>query len=238
MKTERILIYEDKGKKTDFIKSVNNAMQKANDLIQTYNEFQSWEVITTIQAFESLYSDPLGEFDKTLLANIDIKAKGNKQPDPSVLSALFQIDRPGFMEATGQSEPIKDADCPDCQKKTQSIKVKNIKSNAEFYQYAEFLLFINGSFQLNNKAIIEHCDIFNIYAESPEQIALFNHWQGLCDTLNTHNKKYPIGGADVDRIAKVLKLQLSNGSSGNFVINNISLSEQIKYLKNNGKQNF
>jgi hypothetical protein len=226
MKTERILVFEGKGKRSDFIKSVNNTMQKANELIQNFNDFQPWKVITTLQEFEDLYYDPLGMFDKTIIENIDIKAKGNKLPDPSVLSALFQINRLGYMEATGQSEPVKDADCPDCQKKTQTIKVKNIRSNAEFYQYAEYYVFINGFFQLNNNAINEHCDTFNIYAESPEQIALYKHWQGLCDTLNTHNKKYPIG--NIDSICKTLKLLQLNGT---FVINNISLSEQIKYLR-------
>lgn len=227
----RILIYEEKGKKTDFLKSVNATMESANNLIQAYSNYQDFARIETLADFEKLYSDPLGMFDKTIIDNIDIKAKGNKLPDPSVLSALFQIDRPGFMEATGQSEPLKDADCPDCAKKAQTIKVKNIRSNAEFYQYAEFLFFINGSFQLNSNAINEHCDKFNIYADSLEQIALYEHWQGLCDTLNTHNKKYPIGGADVDRIAKALKLRLSQGTSGSFIIDNISLSETIKYLR-------
>lgn len=231
MKNERIFIYSETGKKQDFIKSCTATMEQANHLIQTYNSHQDFARIGTLADFEALYSDPLGMFDKTILENIDIKAKGNKQPDPSVLSALFQIDRPGYMAAIGQNVSVKDADCPDCAKRAQTIKVKNIKSNAEFYSYAEFLFFINGSFQLNSNAINEHCDKFSIYAISPEEIALYEHWQGLCDTLNTHNKKYPIGGADVDRIAKALKLRLSQGTSGSFIIDNISLSETIKYMK-------
>ncbi len=228
MKTERILIYEDKGKKTDFVKSVNNSMQKANELIQNFNEFQDFKLITTLEDFENLYSDPLGEFDKTIVDNIDIKAKGDKTPDPAVLSALFQIDRPGYMTAIGQSVFVKDADCPDCAKKAQTIKVKNIRSNAEFYSYAEYLFFINGSFQLNSNAINEHCDKFNIYAESPEQIALYNHWQGLCDTLNSHNKKYPVGNTAFEAICKTFKLLQLNGM---FIVNSMELSQQIKYLR-------
>lgn len=231
MKNERILIYSETGKKQDFIKSCTAAMEQANHLMLTFSEYQDFARIETLADFEKLYSDPLGMFDKTILENIDIKAKGNKQPDPSVLSALFQIDRPGYMAAIGQNVSVKDADCPDCAKKAQTIKVKNIRSNAEFYQYAEFLFFINGSFQLNNSAIQTHCDIFNIYAESPEQIALFEHWQGLCDILNSHIKKYPIGGVDVDRIAKALKLRLSQGTSGSYIINLMELSQQIIYIR-------
>ena len=231
MKQEKILIWQNQGQKQDFKQSVNNAMQKANDLINAYNSFQDFAKIETLQEFEALHGDPLGMFDETILQNIDISAKGNKQPDPAVLASLFQIDRTGFMAATGQSEPVKDADCPDCQKKTQSIKVKNVKSNAEFSRYAEYMVFINGSFVLNNSAIETRCNEFNIYAESPEQIALFNHWQSVCNILNQHDRTYNISPSGKDQIAKALKLQLSEGIAGKFVTNNISLSEQIKYMK-------
>ena len=122
MKTERILIYEDKGKKTDFVKSVNNSMQKANELIQNFNEFQDFKLITTLEDFENLYSDPLGEFDKTIVENIDIKAKGSKTPDPAVLSALFQIDRPGYMEAIGKVCLLKMRIAPTVQRKRNLSK--------------------------------------------------------------------------------------------------------------------
>ena len=92
-------------------------MEQAIHLIQSYNSHQDFARIETLADFEKLYSDPLGMFDKTILENIDIKAKGNKQPDPSVLSALFQIDRPGYLAAIGQNVSVKDADCPDCAKK-------------------------------------------------------------------------------------------------------------------------
>ena len=85
MKTERILIYQDKHKANDFIKSVNAAMDQTNGLIRTFNSYQDFLKIETLEDFERLYADPLGVFDKTILQNIDIKAKGNKQPDPSVL---------------------------------------------------------------------------------------------------------------------------------------------------------
>jgi len=228
---DRILIYEEKSKKQEFLISCNAVKDKANELIQAYNEFQSWDLIKTISDFDELYSDPLGTFDKTLLENIDIKAKGNKTPDPAVLSALFQIDRPGYMVATGQSEPIKDVDCPDCAKKPQSIKVKNIRSNAEYNQFAGYLIFINGFFQLNNPAIDEYCDRFNIYAESPEQIALYEHWQSVCDILNAHDKKYVLSTSGKQSIAAVLKLQLSEATAGRFIIDNIRISEIVKYMK-------
>lgn len=223
----KILIYSDSGKRNEFIKSVNDTMQKANNLIQLFNSHQDFRKIETLQDFEALHADPLGVFDKTILQNIDISAKGNKQPDPSVLSALFQIDRPGYMAAVGQSEPI-NADCPDCAKKTQTIKVSRIKNNAEYNLYAEYLFFINGLFCLNNKAINEHCDIFNIYAESPDQISLLKHWLEVCKVLNDHNKKYPMGLSNMDQVCRALKLQQLNGT---FVINHMALSEQIKYLK-------
>jgi hypothetical protein len=224
----RILIYSDSGKRNDFIRSVNDIMLSSNKLIQAYNSYQDFTIINTLQDFEELFSDPLGMFDKTILQNIDIKAKGNKQPDPAVLSSLFQIDRPGYLAAIGQSGTVIDADCPDCAKKTQSIKVSRIKYNAEYNQFASYLLFVNGFFQLNNNAINEFSDTFNVYAESQDQIDLYNHWQSVCNILNAHNKKYPLGSASRDQISKALKLQQAEGK---FVINNISLAEQIKFIQ-------
>ena len=227
---DKIFIYSEAGKKQQFIKDVTDTLNQANDLIQKFNSFQDFRRIETLADFEKLYSDPLAMFDKTILENTDIKTKANLTPEIATLCTLFQIDRPGYMAAIGQSEPLKD-DCPDCKKKTQSIKVKNVRSNAEYNKYAEFLLFINGLFQLNNSAVNELCDKFNIYAETPEQITLYNEWQSLCNILNHHDKRYTISPSGKDQISKALKLLLSEGmSGGRFIINNMALSEQIKYL--------
>lgn len=231
MKTDKILIYEGKGQKTDFLKACTSVKDRANELTDLLNQAQSWSRIETLADFEKLYDDPLKFLDQILISNVDLKIAGGRMPNPAVLASLLGVDRLGYMAALGISEPTDIDDCPTCNKKTQTVKVNRVKQIAEFYQYAEFIIFINGSFQLNNSAIQTHCDIFNVYAESSEQIALFRQWQGLCDTLNTHIKKYPIGGVDVDRIAKALKLQLSQGTSGTFVINSMELSQQIKYLR-------
>ncbi len=115
-----------------------------------------------------------------------------------------------------------------CLKRIKLVNVKNIRSVAEYNRFAEYLVFVNGTFQLNNKVINEYCDTFNIYAETPEQIALYNHWQSVCDLLNIHNKKYPLGGTNMDQICKALKLQQVNDK---FLVNQIALSEQIKYIR-------
>lgn len=230
----RILIFEERGKKQDFVKSVTAVKDKANSLIELFNQAQPWKRIETIEDFEKVNNDPLKLLDQTLISNIDLKIAGGRMPVASALASLMGIDRPAFMKSLGIAEITKEDDCPDCAKKAQSIKVKNIRSNAEHNQFAEYLFFIGGLFQLNNKAINEHCDIFNIYAESPEQIALFNHWQSLCDSLNNHFNKYTFGMTDKNNIARILKLQLSDGGTGlngKFVINSYDLSEQIKYLK-------
>jgi hypothetical protein len=227
---DKILIYLDRGKKAEFIKSCNAVKDAANKLIQDYNSYQDFAVISTLEQFENLYSDPLSEFDKTVLENTDIKAKGNKQPDPETLCKLFQIDRPGYMAAIGISEPLKDADCPDCAKKAQTVKVNRIKNNAVFYQYSEYFYFIEGSFILNDQAVNEHCDSFNIFAETPEQIALYQQWESLCDILNKHDKQYALSTSGKQQIAAALKLQLSEAISGKFIIDNMRISEIIRYM--------
>jgi len=226
---DKILIYEDKGRRANFLKAVSEVRDKANELIQLYNDKQPWGRITTIEDFEDLYSDPLALFDKTLFANIDIKAIGGAIPDPKVLAELFKIDRPGFLSALGYAVTSKnDDDCPGCKKSAQTIKVQRVRTSSEFYQYAEFLYFINGTFVLNDEAIKQHADSFNVYASMPQQREIYDHWRGLVEILNCHAVKYSLGQTDKDHICKALKLLQVNGK---FLINDMALSEQIKYLK-------
>jgi hypothetical protein len=225
----KILIYEDKGQKANFLKTVNDVRDKANQLISLYNEKQPWGKINTLEDFETLYNDPLTLFDRTLLANIDIKAMGGRLPDPAVLSDLFHIDRTGFMEELGiTGRANNEDDCPNCKKSAQTVKVRRIKEVAEFSEYAMFLYFINGTFVLNDDAIKQASDYFNVYADNPETIALYDHWQTLCKVLNQHDKKYPLSSSYRDQICKAFHLLQLNGK---FIINDIELSEQIKYMK-------
>jgi hypothetical protein len=228
MKDKKILIFKESGKQANFLKDVNEVKDIANSLIELYNSKQPWGRIETITDFESLYSNPLAMFDKTLLANIDISATGGRLPDPKTLAELFKIDRAGFMEEIGQSEP--EEDCPGCKKRPQTIKVARIKISAKFYQYAEYLYFINGTFVLNDEAIKLHLDTLNVYAETDEQLKFYNHWVELCEMLNRHDKIHGINISGKQQTASALRVQLSEGMSGKFVINNMALAEQIRYI--------
>lgn len=226
MKNEKILLFEDRGKRTEFIKKVTEVKDKANDLIQLFNQTQPWQRIETIQDFQKLYDDPLKMLDQCLLSNIDLKIAGNKTPNAGVLASLLAVDRPAYMKALGIDEPSDD-DCPGCKK--QTIKVTRIRINAEFYQYTDFLFFINGSWLLNQVAIDEHCDInFNVYAESPEALKLVKHWEDLVKIINEHNRLYPLGSTHELNVARAFKLQQLNGK---FLVNNLQLSEQVRYMK-------
>lgn len=227
---DRILILSESGKKSDFIKACTSVKDKGNELIDLFNQVQPWSRIETLKDFERLYDDPLKMLDQTLSENIDLKVSGNRLPQPGPLANLLGIDRAGYMATLGISEPMDIDDCPTCNKKTQTVKVNRVKQIAEFYSYAEYLYFINGTFELNNSAIDQHCQELNVYAESDEQLKLYFYWDELVKTLNLHDKKYPLSGSEKDHLVKIFKLQLSNGSTGKFVINNIQLSEQIKYL--------
>jgi hypothetical protein len=88
------------------------------------------------------------------------------------------------------------------------------------------MIFSEGEFIVDTAAAADYKKKFEIYATTPAQVAVVEHYDNLVQLLNKHCADYPINNSDKERIAVALNLQLSKGITGDFITN----SEYVKNL--------
>ena len=222
-------IYFDRSGAVAFEKSVIETAERCNDLIQIFENFQEWQKINTFDDWLDLVSDPKAYFDKVLFSNVDLKITGARLPDPAVLAKLLAVERDSFMNLVA-GFPIADPDCVPCQK--MKIRKGTIAIRPEHFQlYENYLIFNSGNFTINEETIAIHKDSFKVFADTPAKMEIINFWQSLCDTLNLYHEKYHISADNKVLISKALKLQLSEGTEGRFIVNNQAVSLEILNTK-------
>jgi len=206
---KRILIYDDVHKYRELENAVESVKDSANELIQIFESFQTWQKIETLQDFEKLVSDPVDIFDRLLIINsgIDLARTGGKKPKPEVVADLLDVDRPNFV-ALIKGEKITDT-CKPCQ------KIKTIKTGSgvlgyiSFDRYREFLLWdeVTNRFLINENLLSEKRESFQVYASTPEEIKIVEFWNQLAEMLNSLTEKNVCGVDLLDSF--VLKLKNS-----------------------------
>lgn len=228
--SERILIYEDNGKRQAFLKDAEATRDAANALILTFQEFQEFKKISSLEDFERLCSDPVQFFDETIKAGVSLKIDGGRQPDQQILADLFGIERQNYISVIN-GLPITE-DCKPC--KTSTVikrRGKPALSYCEYNSYRSFLTFEIGAFSLNTEVIAYHLEEYKAFAETAEEVTLYNLFASLVRQLNEYITLYPIGGTDRQQIAKALRLQLTKGMEGDFRLNDEYLKNEITALK-------
>jgi hypothetical protein len=222
----KVLIYEDRNSATAFEKSVIDTAERCNSLIETFENFQDWKKITTLQDWLELVDNPKDYFDKILIASVNLST-GGRQADPSILASLVQIDRESYLNLTA-GMPVSEG-CKPCQK----MKLKKGKSaiTLSHYQQFENYLIFNSGFTINEETIATKLEGFKTFADTPARIEIVTFWTNLVKTLNQYHDRYHITDEDKRLIGKSLKLQLSQGTAGNFIINNQTLSYEIQNIK-------
>jgi hypothetical protein len=222
------LIYKDNPAKITFRKEVETVWNKCNILITVFNEGQDFETISTQKEFESLIQNPVSYFDDILIQNCEIKSKVGRMPEPSMLANLFGINRDGYLEAIGW-ETVEDSKCKGCTTtQVQLIHQKEIITAEKFSYYAAYLLFENRFFKFNEPAIEEKLKEFDIYAESPDQLRLLEHYETLCKVLNNAIEVHKVGTIKIQELARMFGLQILDNK---LVYDYIELAQQIKYIK-------
>jgi hypothetical protein len=201
-KTERILIHTDTDGVADFRQAVTDTKNRCENLISIFQSFQEWRTIETLTEFENLCNNPLQYFDDVLLLNIDLKVTGNKKPAPDGLASLLGIDRTNYQNLI-QGLHVTEG-CSDCRKTKMTIRGEPVLTASQYDRHKDFLLFDNGTFSLNNKAIAEYNERFKIFAETPGQIELYNHYQSILKILQQHEKLQLIGPANMEQVTKLL----------------------------------
>lgn len=229
---EKVLIFYDSQKAGDLDRNIEATQQGANDLIHIFESFQSYKKIQTLDEFESLVSDPLGLFDKTLQSNsgIDLKSSGGKIPNPKVIAEMYDIDRPSYISII-KGEKIVPGSCKSCGK----LKIKRSGSAALSYstyrQYSSYLFWTdNNRFEINEEAIEEKKLTYQIFAETPAQIDCYNFWYNATETLNELNKR-GLGG-DPNSFSKTLNGRITfSFQAGRLDVDIPSLALEIQSLK-------
>ena len=219
-----IKIYDDTKKAAEFDAGLNNAVQRCNELIDIWHEFQPFARCSDVATFEQIVTAPGQMFDQLLIDNVQMTANAGLKPSPQQVALLYDIDRMNFYNLV-EGKPIKIENCAPCQR----AKVKPGKqaiSLAEYRRYAPYMIFSEGEFIVDTAAAADYKKRFVIYATTPQQVAVAEHYDNLVQLLNKHCADYPINNSDKERIAVALNLQLSKGITGDFITN----SEYVKNL--------
>jgi len=228
-----ILIYTDHNRISEFRKDVSDTADRSNELIDLFENLQTWKKIQSVDDFIELAVDPKTTFDDVIIANVQITA-GSKKVNPEVAASLFDIPRSEFMNLVA-GIPIIDDTCIPCQKLKIRKGQRSIHIN-EFNRFSRFLNF-DGRFSVNPTAVDEHIKTFSIYASTDQEIALYNHWMKLVTVLNEHVTKYPVNSSEMENIKRSLRLHLSKGDSGEFMTNPEILKNEIMLLKYRNNEN-
>ena len=219
-----IKIYDDTKKAAEFDAGLNNAVQRCNELINIWNEFQPFARCSDVATFEQIVTAPGQMFDRLLIENVQMTANKGLKPSAEQVALLYDIDRLNFYNLV-EGKPIKIENCAPCQR----AKVKPGKqaiSLAEYRRFAPYMIFSEGEFIVDTAAAADYKKKFEIYATTPAQVAVAEHYDNLVQLLNKHCADYPINNSDKERIAVALNLQLSKGITGDFITN----SEYVKNL--------
>ena len=222
----KLLIYENTGAKQRFLKEVETVKDQADTLISYFETFQDLRQITTLAEFEGLVSDPLEYFDETLRDNVEMRMTGGREPEPSTLAKLFGYERDNYI-AVISGLPVTE-NCGPC-KSSRIVRRagKPAITSTRWDAYKSYLTFTKSGFILNEAAIEKHCERFKTFAESESQRAIHKHFTDLVEILNSHADQYPLPDKVKEATAKAFNLGLSQGISGNFIIDKLFISNLI-----------
>jgi hypothetical protein len=199
---EKILLNEGREQCIAFQQSVQDVVQRSNELISLWHRFQEWGTIETTEDFIELVKDPIGRLDKLLINAVDIKVVGKKTKlNPEAISGMLNIDYQSWVNIIEGREPK--TDCIACRGVRMRRGVKAI-TLPEFWLYSNFLTFEKGRFVAINEAVKEHQKTFQVFTASPQQNELHEFWENACNVLNELRSKGYLGNTMMVAIQKEL----------------------------------
>ena len=224
-----IQIAYDKKAAADFDAGVTDAVKRCNELINAWDEFMPFLRCNDLTTFEQIVTAPGQMFDRLLIDNVRMTANKGLTPSPEQVALLFNIDRLNFYNLV-EGKPIKIENCVPCQR-ARLKPGKQAISLAEYRRFAPYMMFDEGEFTVNTAAAADYKKRFEIYATTPAQVAVAEHYDNLAQLLNKHCADYPINNSDKERIARSFNLYLSEAISGNFMVNSEHLKNLIQAIQ-------
>jgi len=200
MNKEKILVYTDNGRAADFEKDINEVIERANNLLNAWHKFQYWHKVKTSDEAYAIIKDPAGAMDAILLNSIDLKVAGGTKVNVEVIANMLNCDRDNW-RAFIQGMPV--YNCQVC----DGLKIgRRAISLNELEQYNEYIKW-NRLFIADDQAIELKKQSFKTYAETPQQLKLYNHFTSLKDELTEHIKLGLIGPDRLKQITDALNLR-------------------------------
>ena len=228
---ERKLIYTDTNLIAGLKKDVARVCEASNNLIEVFNNFQTFEVITDPEQFMELCRDPKAYFDRAITENIEVKATGNLKIDPARGASLFGIHRSEYLNLVSGLSIPDEGGCKPCGR----VKIKRGRraiSLYEFTQYQKYLFFEAGSFKVLEDVVEGDTGKYSIYAEPGpelEGVELFNE---LVAILNSFDGLYGLPSNIKKDVANALHLHLERGMEGSFMLNSEYLKNEVLRIRN------
>ncbi|HEY5125374.1 MAG TPA: hypothetical protein VIK14_16710 [Ignavibacteria bacterium] len=203
----KVLLTTNRDQLAEFERSLNNVIQRSNELIDTWRNFQDFHQVTTLDDFLALVSDPVATLDKFLIASVDIKIVGSKTKlNPEIIASMLNIDRESWINLVEGKQPK--LDCIPC----RSIKVRKgtpMISLGEFQQYEKYLTWQNNKFSVAEQSVIEKQESAKVYITDPAQTELYNYFHDACNTLNSLFDKAYIGTDTLISFSKQIQSRLT-----------------------------
>lgn len=222
------LIYENVESKQRHEKYAHELVEGLNIVLALFVKKHNYfgQPITEAFAYE-LVSDPIATFDDLLRKNAPFKPIGGKMLAIEKLAELCSIDRNTFiLDFTVVLPGSVDQYNKQGRKGVLSLSEKD----------KPLIVWNNGKFALNEAQMQLNLEVFNVYAETPEQISLFEYWQGVCNQMNQHLEKNLIKTDDIITIADKLGLVACSKAVNVgqykrwFGVNQKKLAEQIRSM--------
>lgn len=229
MKTEKILLYSDKGRKTDLDRNAENVVAATNDLIRIYESFQPFERITTREQAEELIRDPKKRMDETLITQVNpgmVKSKMN----PKAIASLVNVEYDDYIRML-RGEKVDAASCKPCAKALKVVTGRGVITWVHYNQYRNLLSFSSDHFVIDEDAIATFKKQWDYFIETESQMKEYTFWHDACSTLNELNNRGCLGG-DLNSLSRTLNgLMTFSYATGKLSIDDFALFNKISNLK-------
>ena len=173
MKNERILIHTDRNKQAEFEQNIEDVQSEANRLINTFEAFQPWKRITTLDEFILLVTNPMDLYNKTLQANsgINIAMTGLK-PEPQMVAKILGLDYDNY-NAIITGKKVSD-NCTPCNAKAKITTGTAVISYATYLKFEKYLVWNGETFDINETEVDLKKESFSYYATTDQQIECYH----------------------------------------------------------------
>lgn len=172
------LIYTDQNAISQLRQTLQKKVVYFNYLLTQYHTFQKFHRVSTIEEAIELLNSPIKAFDKTIIESSNMPTLGGLSANVDAVSTIYGIKRENYIQA-----------------------LQNVKEKYSFNS-SDAIKFEGGVFSIDLEKFNLLAEKYSVYAESPQQIALVDHWETLVKTMNNHVKNNWVSSFNAVQVAE------------------------------------